>query len=302
MAENKGLFTSDKMQAYLAEEPAMQTQQLGERIWTASDGQVRTLFLAGDSGVIAFDTFGTPGRARAYRAAIEAAAPGKAISHIIYTHDHLDHAGFAADLAPDAEILADEMCAKVIRLREAEGQLAPTRTLAGHSHELQLDGVSFQLLNPGPTHGTGNLSAYFPNERILFSSDTILTNAKYGLMPDYHIANFVKYMRELAALDFDTFVPGRYDLGDKAAFNKGCDYIEAVQIASQEVFVEMVPIWVMDAMQGYVGEKLRAQFGDLDGYDQHIGLTSIRIVHHYLMGGWGLEDTTTPGYLLADEA
>ena len=166
---------------------------------------------------------------------------------------------------------------------------------------MELDGVSFQLLNPGPTHGTGNLSAYFPDARILFSSDTILTNAKYGLMPDYHIANFVKYMRQLAVLDFDTFVPGRYDVGDKAAFTKGCDYIEAIQVASQEAFVEMVPIWVMDAMQGYVGEKLRSQFGDLDGYDQHIGLTSIRIVHHYLMGGWGLEDTPEPGYLLAAE-
>ncbi|MDJ0929402.1 MAG: MBL fold metallo-hydrolase [Gammaproteobacteria bacterium] len=301
MAENRGLFTSDKMQAYLAEEPAMETQQLADHIWTVSDGQVRTLFLAGDSGVIAFDTFGTPGRARAFRAAIEAAVPGKPINHLIYTHDHLDHAGFAADLAPNAEIIADEMCANVIRLREAEGQLVPTRTLSGHHHELEIDGVSFQLINPGPTHGTGNLSTYFPDARILFSSDTILTNAKYGLMPDYHIANFVKFMRELAVLDFDTFVPGRYGIGDKSAFTKGCDYIEAIQIASQEAFVEMVPIWVMDAMQGYVGEKLRSQFGDLDGYDQHIGLTSIRIVHHYLMGGWGLEDTPTPDYLLADE-
>ena len=28
---------------------------------------------------------------------------------------------------------------------------------------------------------------------------------------------------------------------------------------------------------------------------------TVRIVHHYLMGGWSLEDTPTPGILLADE-
>ena len=302
MAEHKGLFTSDKMQAYLAEEPAMDTQQLSERVYTVTDGQVRSIFLAGDTGVIAFDTFGTPGRARAYRAAVEQALPGKPISTIIYSHDHLDHAGYAADLAPEAEIVADEMCAKVIRLREADGQLAPTKTLSGRDNAMEMDGVRFQLLNPGPTHGTGNLSALFPDDKILFSSDTILTNARYGLLPDYHIANFVNFMRELLELDWETFVPGRFGLGDRAAFGKGCDYIEAIQVASQEAFVEMVPIWVLDAMQGYVGEKLRSQFGDLDGYDQHIGLTSIRIVHHYLMGGWGLEDTPSPGYLLANEA
>ncbi len=300
MTENRGIFTSEKLQNHLAEEPEMQVDALSDRIWTISDGVYRTIFLAGDNSVIAFDTFGTPGRARAYRAAIESTLPGKPISTVIYTHDHLDHAGFAADLAPDAEIVADEMNAKVIKLRQAEGQLPPTRTLSGHENAMSIDGLDFLLLNPGPTHGTGNLSAYFAEEKLLFSSDTILPNARYGLLPDYHLANFVKFMRGLLDLGFEAFVPGRYEVTDRARFEKGCDYIEAVQVASQEAFVEMVPIWVMDAMAGHVSAKLRERFGDLDGFEEHIGLTSIRIVHHYLMGGWGQEDTPTPALLLAD--
>lgn len=300
MAEHRGIFTSDKLLAYLAEEPELETEQLAERLWTVSDGVYRTIFLAGDTGVVAFDTFGTPGRARAYRAAIESALPGQRIHTIVYSHDHLDHAGFAADLAPEAEIIADEMCARVVELRGADGQLRPTRTLSGRENPMELDGLRFQLINPGPTHGTGNLSAWFPDAGVLFSSDTILTNARYGLLPDYHLANFVRFMRELLALDFERFVPGRYALGDRTAFSTGCDYIEAVQTASQQAFVEMVPIWVLDAMQEYVGDKLRGRFGSLDGFDSHIGLTAIRVVHHYLMGGWGLEDTPRPGYLLAD--
>ena len=95
MQENRGLFTLDAAQAYLAKEPEMVTEQLSERLFTVSDGQVRTIFLAGENSVIAFDTFGTPGRARAYGKAIAAAIPGKPIGTIIYSHDHLDHAGFA---------------------------------------------------------------------------------------------------------------------------------------------------------------------------------------------------------------
>ena len=104
MTENRGLFTLDGAQAYLAAEPEMTTEQLSDRLFTITDGQVRTIFLAGDSSVIAFDTFGTPGKARAYAKAVAAAVPDKAITTIIYSHDHLDHAGFAADLAPGAEI------------------------------------------------------------------------------------------------------------------------------------------------------------------------------------------------------
>ncbi|MCM8856319.1 MAG: MBL fold metallo-hydrolase [Candidatus Thiodiazotropha sp.] len=297
---NTGIFTLAGAQQYLEREPELHVDQLSARIWTVCDGVRRTLFVEADSSVIAFDTLATPGAARAYRKAITAAIPGKPVQTIIYSHDHLDHAGFAADLAPDADIIADEMCAKVIGMRKAKGQLLPTQCLSGKRNRLMIDGVGLMLLNPGPTHGTGNLSAYFEHEKILFSSDTLLPNARYGLLPDYHIWNLVRFMRELQQLDWNTFVPGRYEVTDRARFEKGCDFFVAVKVASQQAFAEFVPIWVLGAMEEYVGGKLREQFGDLDGFDENIGLIAIRIVHHYLMGGWGLEDTWNPGVLLAD--
>lgn len=287
------------MQSYLAHEPAIGVQQLSARLWTATDDRIRTLFLEGRESVIAFDTFGTPGRARAYRKAIANAIPGKPIGTVIYTHDHLDHAGYAADLASDAEIIADAMCGKVIGLRAARGQRVPTRALTGAENTLSIDGVELTLLNPGPTHGTGHLTAYFAPERLLFSSDTILPNARYSFMPDYHIWNFVRFMRGFLPLEWDRFVPGRFEITDRARFEHGCDYIEAQQEASQRAFAEFVPIWVLDAMTGYVAPRLAPRFGDLDGFNDHVGLTAMRIVHHYLMGGYSLEDTPTPGYVLA---
>jgi glyoxylase-like metal-dependent hydrolase (beta-lactamase superfamily II) len=301
MPENRGKFTREASQAYLAAEPEMAAKQLSERIWTASDGHCRTLFAEGDGSVLAFDSFGTPGRARAYRRSIEAAIPDKPIKTVIYTHDHLDHTGFAADLAPDANIIADEICAKVIKLRQAEGQLPPTMIVTGTENRMNIDGVEFTLLNPGPTHGSGNISAHFAAEKILFSSDTILANAKYGFMPDYHFTNFVKFMRGFLELDWETFVPGRFELTHREGFERGCELIQAVQTESQNAFAGFVPIWAYEPMQGYVSQKLADRFGDMDGFDDHIGQMAIRIVHHYLMGGWGLEDTPEPEVLLADQ-
>ncbi|MEJ8567716.1 MBL fold metallo-hydrolase [Elongatibacter sediminis] len=301
MIENRGMFTLDAAEAYLAAEPDLQVEALSDRLYTVSDGTIRTVFVAADTGTIAFDTFGTPGRARAYRRAIEAAVPGKPVHTIIYSHDHLDHAGFADDLAPQAEIIADDLCARVVKARGAQGQLQPTRVLSGPAHDLSIDGVSFRLLNPGPTHGSGNLAAWFEDEKVLFSSDTILANARYGFMPDYHFRNFVPFMRGFLELDWERFVPGRYELTDRAGFERGCDFIEAVMTECQNAFQSFVPIWLYEPMQAYVGDALRERFGDLDGFDGHIGQMAIRVVHHYLMGGWGLEDTPEPRALLADE-
>lgn len=295
-----GIFTNARLQAYLGHEPALQVQKLSPRLWTVSDGLCRTIFIEGQRSVIAFDTFGTPGRARAYRRAIETAVPGKPIGTVIYSHDHLDHCGYAAELAPQAEVIADAMCAKVIGLRQATGQRVATRTLSGPQNTLTVDGIELLLLNPGPTHGTGHLSLYLAPERLLYSCDTLLPNARYSLMPDYHLWNFVKFMRSFLELPWDTFVPGRYAVADRARFAHGCDYLEAVQEQAQRAFAEFVPVWVLEAMQGYVGAKLAKRFGDLDGFNDHVGLTALRIVHLYLMGGDGMEDSRTPGLVLAD--
>jgi len=301
MSLNRGKFTLEKARAYLEHEPAMQVEALSDRLFTVTDGHCRSIFVSGLKSVVAFDTFGTPGRARAYRNAIETRLPGKPISAIIYSHDHLDHTGFAADLAPKAEIIADELCAKVVKARGAEGQTVPTRILRGQRNEITIDDISLVLLNPGPTHGSGNLAAYFEKERVLFSSDTILGNAKYGFMPDYHFRNFVPTMRSFLELDWDIFIPGRFGLTNRDGFIRGCDFIEATMTECQRAFANFVPIWLYEPMKGFVGGALSERFGDLEGFDGHIGQMAIRIVHHYLMGGWGLEDTPSGGVLLADE-
>ena len=84
-----------------------------------------------------------------------------------------------------------------------------------------------------------------------------------------------------------------------AELARAADYIEAVQEAAQQAFAEGVAIWVIQEMEPFVAGRLRGRFGDLDGFDRHIGISSIRIVHYYLMGGWGMEDTANPEALMA---
>ena len=61
-------------------------QPVRDNIWTASEGIYRTIFLEGNKGCIAFDTFGTPGTARAYQQAIGRVFPKKPIHTVVYSH------------------------------------------------------------------------------------------------------------------------------------------------------------------------------------------------------------------------
>ena len=280
--ELRGRYTlpSDRL-GFLYEEPQLSVDELGPGLWTVSDGKHRTVFADGDAGVIAWDTMPTPGRARAYRAAI-----GREIATVVYSNDHLDRSGWSSELAPEAERVAHEWCARVVQLRGADGQLPVTRTFS----DTEQVGPA-RLVFPGLTAATGNVASYFAEHRVLYAPDTVLPNARYSMLPDWHIRNFSPSLHSLLELDFETFVPGRHAVMTRAEFERGLAFLDAVHEEAQRAFAESVAVWMFDAMEAFVKDRLAAEWSDLDGFDENVGIMAFRIAHHYLTGGWSTEDT-----------
>lgn len=297
MSQSTGIFNR-KVDAHLSRSQPVDVESVGDRLWTASAGTYRTVFAEGGSTVVAFNTFGTPVQAVAHAAAIGETVADKPIGTIVVTIDHLDHAGFAADLAPGADIAAHELTAKVIAGRGASGQTEATTTFRDEAESVEIDGVRFTALYPGPTQGTGNLAIHFADHGAVFMVGP-QSNARYGLFPDFHIEQYPNSMRRVLALDFETFIPGRYASMSKAEAERAVAYFEALAVASQRAFANGVPIWVYDLMKDFCANALAKSWGDLDGFDEHVGTGAIRLVHHYLMGGWGIEDTQKPATIPA---
>ena len=277
----------------------MSAEQLADGVFTVAVDDHRALFVASDQGVVALNSFGSPDATRVYREAIEDAAGRGAPDVAIVTIDHLDHSGNTSGLGPDVEVVAHELCAEVMKRRGAPGQRRAGRVVRADGEQLQLCGVQFDARYPGPTQGTGNLAVHLPEQRVLFLAGP-RADARYGLLPDFHLRHVTRIWRELAGLDVDVVVPARGAVMTTEELTRAADYIDAVKAAAQQAFAEGVPIWVIQEMEPFVSGQLRDRFGDLAGFDQHIGITSIRVVHHYLMGGWGMEDTATPEALMAE--
>lgn len=281
-AELRGRYTlpAERL-AFLDVEPDLRVDELGAGLWTVSDGKHRTVFAEGEDGAIAWDTLATPGAARAYRRAI-----GRPITTIVYSNDHLDRSGWSRELAPDAARVAHVWCARVVELRAADGQLPVTETFLD---DRQIGPA--RVLFPGLTSASGNVASFFPAQRVLYAPDTVLPNARYSMLPDWHIRNFSVSLRSLLELEFDTFVPGRHGVMTRTEFERGIDFLDAVHDAAQHAFAESVAVWLFDAMESFVKERLAGEWGGLDGFDEHVGIMAFRIAHHYLTGGWSTEDT-----------
>jgi glyoxylase-like metal-dependent hydrolase (beta-lactamase superfamily II) len=266
-------------------------EPLSDRLWTASDGIYRTIFAAGDEGIIAFDTFWSPAAARSYRTAIDRLFPGREVHTVVYSHDHLDHCGFGADLAPEAStVLAHEDAAAVIAGRGSDGQVVPTEAWSGERRAFAIDGVEFELINPGPTHGSGNVAAHFPDAGLLFMVDTVIPGVGYTFFPDWHLASYLPSMRRLEALEWETFVPGHFWPVDRAGFADNLAYYERMDAAAREALDEGVDPDDYPAVDAWARERLTTELGHLFRFGEYIGMNVMRFMVHHRTGGWGLED------------
>jgi glyoxylase-like metal-dependent hydrolase (beta-lactamase superfamily II) len=260
----------------------VRAEQVADGVFTVAAGDHRAMFFGG----VMVNSFGGDAETRAYVEAI-----GRPAERVIATIDHLDHTGQIASLG--GELIAHELCARVIERRAAPGQRRADRAIGGDGEELELGGVRVRLLYPGPTQGTGNLAVHLPDQRVLFLVGP-RADARYGLLPDFHLRHVSRLWRSLAELEVEVVVPGRGPVMTAAQLTRAAEYIDALKRTCQEAFAEGVPIWVIEAMEPFVAGRLRDQYGDLEGFDRHVGIASIRVVHHYLMGGWGMEDTAEP--------
>lgn len=151
-----------------------------------------------------------------------AADDGWSIQLMIATHAHLDHVLASADIkeALHVPFLIHEECAPLldeIPLQGAYfglGQLPaaaePDRLLTSESEIIELDAIRLHSLYT-PGHVPGHLSFYLPEQKILFSGDTLFAGSigRTDLPGGDHNLLMRSIFQQLMALDDDVHVlPG----------------------------------------------------------------------------------------------
>lgn len=286
--EHCGIFTIGNLGAQ-ATWRDISYQPVKDNIWTVSEGIYRTIFLEGTKGCITFDTLTTPGTARAYAAAVSRVFPKKPIHTIAYSHDHLDHTGYAADLAPEADIIAHDYANRVIVAREADGQLPATEVWEGERKSYHIDDCYFELIYPGPTHGDGNVAAYFPQNKVLFMVDTVAAGVGYFYLMDHHLTVYVDVMRRFLSLDWDIFVPGHFWILNRQQFIDILDYWERQFEFGQRAIIDGVDPHDWEGLNKYTMEKLAPIDSETFRFYEYAAINLSRYMQEYLSGGWGFE-------------
>ncbi len=188
------------------------------------DGRHRSVFLVTEQGILLTDPL-NESAAKWLKKALKKRFDVP-IKYVVYSHNHSDHIyGAEVFKSPETTFIAHELAKQDIQLMKLNTVLPDTTfkdnmtiTLGRHTVELRYHGAN---------DGRGSISMLLKPEKLLFVVDWVVV----GRMPwrklwRYDIQGIIKSTQQLLELDFDVFVGGHADIGNKADVKRYLNYIE----------------------------------------------------------------------------
>ncbi len=189
------------------------------------------------------------------------------IGTLVNTHSNGDHT-FGNRLVEGAEIIASRACAEEMnkdlgdpgRLAEMKRNndpsstvgafmaeifsqfdfegvgrvLAPTLTFEGEL-ERRVGNKTVRLIQVGPAHTRGDVLAYIPQDRVMFTGDMLFING-HPIIWAGPVANWIKACQLMLDLDVETIVPGHGPITDKSGVRAVKNYFEYISREARRRF------------------------------------------------------------------
>jgi glyoxylase-like metal-dependent hydrolase (beta-lactamase superfamily II) len=181
-------------------------QDLGGGLHMITDNAYQSMFLVYDDGVVVIDA--PPNYAAKIPKAI-AEVSDKPITHVIYSHSHVDHIAGAKSLGGHPVIIAHEETKKLLERAKDPNRPLPTVTFEDR-YTLRAGKAVLELSYHGDGHEPGNIFIAAPAQRVLMVVDVVFPGwipwRRFAVAHD--VPGSIALVEEIKKLDWDTFVGG----------------------------------------------------------------------------------------------
>lgn len=204
-----------ELPAMLARVPALDPDtglhvaEIEPDLYFVTEGIYQSAFLVTRAGVVVFDA--PPSYAKRLRSAIERAAPGVPITHLIYSHGHVDHVGGSPAFG-DLESLRIVASAGVAERLSGldDGRILVPGTRFEERMDLTVGGVEIRLRTMQYHAEDEDTLIHLPAKKFLMAVDTITPGEapfmNFGATAD--VGAYLAAFEVFLAHDFEHFLSG----------------------------------------------------------------------------------------------
>jgi glyoxylase-like metal-dependent hydrolase (beta-lactamase superfamily II) len=251
--------------------------RLGPATWSFRWTWYRNLVVMTSEGAVVIDPMSVQA-ATALRAELDKRLGERRIAAVVYSHFHLDHVEGARALAP-ARVIAHSGCADYWQWLDTRDVLPPTETVDGDA-VLDVGGVRIELLYLPRSHTNTMLATYVPSERVLYAPDLALVRTIPPLgYPDANLRGNIAACERLSGLDFDHYVAGHFELGNKRDFREAAGFtrdLVAQAAAAKGRFGNVYTPETLRAYFDFMYAPLQAKYQHWRGFDEMTLLAILR--------------------------
>ncbi len=193
-------------------QPVQPIQMVKPGLYVVPGAGSNSIVRVTNEGVILVDTK-LPGEAN-YNGLMEQikSVTTQPVKVVIVTHHHADHTGNNDRfIAAGAQVIGHEQLAK--NLDTYQFNPLPAKPTATYSADrtVRLGGVEVRVLHLGRAHTGGDSVVYFPDGKVVATSDAVTVGAQ-GPLVDYagggSALEWTPVLDAMLKLDFDTAIPG----------------------------------------------------------------------------------------------
>ena len=181
-------------------------QTLGKDLYMVTENIYQAMFLVYENGVVVADI--PPTLAAAIPKAI-AEVTDKPITHLIYSHSHIDHIGGAGSLGGQPIIVAHEETRKALARANDPRRPVPTVTFTDQ-YVLNVGSHKLELSYHGNGHAPGNIFIHAPTQKTLMVVDVIFPGwmmwRRLAVAQD--VPGLFHQIEKIKSFDFETLVSG----------------------------------------------------------------------------------------------
>jgi glyoxylase-like metal-dependent hydrolase (beta-lactamase superfamily II) len=192
-------------------EKGYRLQELGKDLYMITDNAYQSIFMVYKTGVVVVDAppFFSSFHLKAIREITD-----KRITHLIYSHSHIDHIGGAKslNLVKGTIIIAHEETRRLLLRANDTNRPVPTITFK-NNYSLRLGNQVLELSYRGIAHEPGNIFIYAPVQKTLMVVDVIFPGwmpwRRFALAKD--IPGYFAQVEEIDRMPWDILVGGHVE-------------------------------------------------------------------------------------------